>query len=701
MSAILELPSKESNDLSEAIEVLLRPAIIQRNIHQIGWWIVDAYLQGMRRFDVVDLHRGQLDVSYQEEDGDVHMRWEEPLTRIQTEVGRLSRLDMSPIASKQLHSLESLRNSSIAQVLLDQQETLVDADTISLGYLTGLVQYGTYGIASWRDADSESPLAIIRETIPPWELLALPAGHSNPTDIRAVVRTRLFPLAQLVKQKGVKLPSDEALLDIVELPYGTNTSQSVAGPGFSRHGAGAGTFDALFDEEPGGRTKTTGIAARRKLTPSRTTEKFVRLREVYVLGPQNNTVARYVARAGRAVVLDLPYLADDITVPFPIGIGRYQSIGHFYGRSFAGKIIPFSLELENLLERLITNMADFDRFGFTMIPFDRGIDFESFKATEEPRIIGYEPDITVNTSGVEQITPVTASDIPGRVFQLGLSSLDRITAQGPLFSGIAPGRADSGEAFSVLAETGATHLIPTAKSIKSSYATMFRFQLHEIRQRFREGLADDKGLPLTRIENSIAGVTIDSATGRIQLEAEQLPDPFSVNLSIRSDDPISGERRRQEALLMYKEGILSPLEFIILNYKEGWDYPIGNRAVWENYVKAVLVNLIMFNDGETPGELPSAAPAAGILGVTFHEAADKPEVHLLAIEDFIAGPEFSLASPAVQNAFLTRIVEVRARMGNVLPSQMPPIEQAAVESLARRQAAESGEQLQGAPNAQG
>lgn len=695
MSAILELPSKGSTDLSEAIEVLLRPAIIERNIHQIGWWIVDAYLQGMRRFDVVDLQRGQLDVSYQEEDGDVHMRWEEPLTRIQTEIGRLSRLDLTPVASKQLHSLESLRNSSIAQVILDQQETLVDADAISLGYITGLVQYGTYGIASWRDADSESPLAHVRELIPPWELLALPAGHSNPTDIRAVVRTRLFPLAQLVKQEGVKLPKDEALLDIVELPYGTNTSQSVAGPGFSR-GGGGGTFDALFDEEPGGKTKTAGIIARRKLTPGRTTEKFVRLREVYVLGPQGSTTARYVARAGRAIILDLPYLTENVTVPFPIGVGRYQSIGHFYGRSFAGKIIPFALELEGLLERLITNMADFDRFGFTMIPFDRGIDFESFKATEEPRIIGYEPDITVNTSGVEQITPVTASDIPGRVFQLGLSILDRMTSQGPLLSGDAPGRADSGEAFSILAETGSTHLVPTAKSIKSAYATMFRFQLHEVRQRFQEGISDDKGLPLTRIENSIAGVTIDAKTGRIQLRQDQLPDPFSVNLSIRSEDPLSGERRRQEALLMYKEGLLSVLEFIILNYKEGWDYPIGNRAVWENYVKAVLVNLIMFNDGESVGELPGASKAAGILGVMFHEAADKPEVHLLAIEDFIAGPEFSLASPAVQDAFLRRIVEIRARMGNVLPPQMPPIEQAAVESLARRQAAESGA-AQGAP----
>jgi hypothetical protein len=681
MAAVLELPSKGSPELSDAIEALIGPAVIERNIHQIGWWVTDAYLQGMRRFDIIDLDRGQLDVSYEEEDGDLHLRWEEPLTRIQTEIGRLSRLDTSPLVSKRANSLESLRASSIGQILLDQQQSLVDADAIDLGFFTGLVQYGTYGIASWRDETSDSPLASVRELIPPWELLFCPAGYSNPTDLRTVVRTRLFPLAQLIKLTGIRMPKDEALLDIVDLPHGANISQSVSGPGLG----GGGTLAALFDEVPSDKKREGGATKRRKLQPSRDTEKFVRLREVFTLGPSGNTIARYVARAGRAIIMDNPYAEEDKVIPFPIGIGRYQSIGRAYGRSFAGKLVPFALEMEALLERLITNMADFDRFGFTLVPHDRGIDFENFKATEGPRIIGYEADITSPGSGVDQITPVSASDLPGRVFSMGMGVMDRTTAQGPMFGGMAPGRADSGEAFSVLAETGSTHLIPTAKSIKAAYATMYRFQLHEIQQRFQDTEQLSEGLPLTRIENSIAGVTIDAKTGRVKLEPDQLPDPFQVELSIRSTDPLAGERRRQEAPGLLSQGILPMLEFIILNYKEGWDYPIGNRAVWENYVKAVLLNLIMFNDGEKLGEMPGANTAAGIQGVYFHEAADKPEVHLLAIEDFIAGPEFALASVEVQNAFEERVSEIKSRLNMKIPDQFPSIDQAAAMSAAARE----------------
>jgi hypothetical protein len=296
----------------------------------------------------------------------------------------------------------------------------------------------------------------------------------------------------------------------------------------------------------------------------------------------------------------------------------------------------------------------------------------------------------MNTSGVEPLHPATASDIPGRTFQFGLTLIDRVAAQGPLFAGESSKRVDSAGGLDILAQMGSTHLAPTAKSIKSAYSTMYRHQLHEIRQRLTDPEILAEGIPVTRIDNSIAGVAIDARTGNMKIGPGQVPDPFSIELGIRSEDPLSGERRREEAPALLQAGLLTPSKFIILNYKENWDYPLSERAVYENYIRAVLLNLILFGDGDQPGELPGANRAAGVLGSYFHDAADKPEIHLIAMEEFMAGPEFTLASNTVQDAFLERWAFLKERMGEPVAPQQPTLEEAASLNAAETMAAQQG-----------
>lgn len=678
MAAILRLPDskKHKDELLGALDDIINEAILERNILQVGWWITDAFMQGVRQFDVIDYETGEIEISYEAEDGELHLRWDEPLTRIRTEVGRLSRLDTSPKINKRTHSLESLRNASVSQVILDNMMSAHDQESLKTQFFTGLALYGTYGIASWRDILRSDPLSNDFELIPPWELLPIPAGIQNPTDLRGVIRTRLLPLAELEAQArvlGRPLPkATDAEWGIIEMPYGRNISRrNVAGEGLRNAGPSAGTFNELFDEKP--RTdKKEGQPSRQKARVGDRNEKFVRLREVWILGPKN-TVARYIMRAGDVIIDDQDYILQGIDVPMPIGICRFEDTGHFYGRSLASKIIPLSLELEHLLERLIQNMADLDRFGFILVPNGIGVDYENFKPTTAgPKIVPYEPDLANQGLLPTNISPVNTSDVPGRIMQFGVNLLDRIVSQGPLFGGVAPGRADSGEAFSVLAETGSTHLIPLAASIESSYSTVYRSMLFDVSDRFRNGESVDNGLELTRIENSIAGVTLDPTTGRLKLDAGLLPDPWSIDVGIRSRDMESRERRRQEAQQLLSEGLLTPLEFIIMNYKEDWNFPVGNRGVWENYVKAVMWNLILFNDGISPGETPFKS--------TFNIHIDKPEIFLMAIEDFVAGAEFALASIPVQTVFTERIIELRSRLGQTLPQGLPTPDLAATQS---------------------
>ncbi len=680
MSAILELPKSSKTDpkgqvdLLEALDVLLDPAISERNQHQVNWWIVDAYLQGCREFDVIDAESGTVDTSYELSDASVQVRWDEPLSRLTAEVGRLSRLDTKPLSKKRSRSLESMRNSALSQALLDNIAGSSNEDVRKIALLYGICIYGTYGQASWPDYASKSPLAHIHENIPPWELLGLPAGTMCHDQESGLSRTRLFPLSQLEKMPGFRMPRNYGLLDVVDLPYGAEVSH--INPSSVGSIGSTGSYMQMFDE----RSTKSGVSERRKKQlssqPRRDVVQFVRLREVFLNGPEGS-VSRYIARAGDWIGSDVNYWSMGKMVPMPIGITRYDDVGRFYGRSFMSKVIPLAVELEALLGSIIKNMEEYDTLGIVLLPAEYGIDTDALKAsTKEPRIASYQSDPSVPKGAIEHLVPTTANDVPGRVLNFGVQLLDRIVSQGPLTGSQYP-RADSGASFRVLDEIGAMQLLPIAIGIEASYVTRYRSMLHNVRARFaRSSTEAYQGIEITRITNSIAGVTLDPVTGKLQIRAEQLPDPYSVDLSIVSRDPAHGDRRRVEAIDMLNAGRLTPLDFIVMNYENGWDFPIGNKAVWENYVKAVLWNLIMFNDGIVPGEPPDRA--------FFDPICDIPEVHMMAVEDFISGPEFALASPAVHEAFRIRVTDLKGRLGMLVPDQLPTIDQAAALSLQQR-----------------
>jgi len=663
MSFLLELPAQH-DDLAEAFHTLLTPALEQRNVRLCGWMVVSGYLQGYRGFRVFDRERGQMVLNYEDEEGQLQLRWDEAKVAIQKEVGRLSLLDVAPVVEKGRFSLESLRNSSMSQVILDNMDRVGTAD-LKKEFCSGLVNYGTYGIASWDDPAGDTVVSHVKELIPPWELLSVPAMTANPTDQRGIIRSRLVPLAQLQRIKGYKSPGDESRLEVREFSYGHPVSLLHT---LHERGEAFTSFSELFDKQK----ETYGVQSRggkgKKEKPLKTDEKFVLFRELWGLHP-DGWVTRYVGMAGRHIAFDRDLMKLGVRMPFPIGIGRYHNTGHFYGDSFAERIIAFSKEVEYLIARLIEHMEDMDRFGFVMVPNNLGINLNDFYSSNYPRVIGYEPDLTPNPARVEAIQPVTANDVPGRVTQLLVQLQDRLTAQGPIYSGLPAGRGDSGQFLSQLVETGSTHLRPTAEEIDGAYAAMYRHQLYLVRRKIESGSLPETTLDIVRLENGIAGMTMDPSTGKVSLDPEAIPDPWSVRIGIRSRDPNSADRRRQEAMALLDRGRLSFMEFIILNYKENWGYPIGHRAVWENYVKAVFHNQILFNDGVTPGRLPIAGARW-----TIHPDLDRPEVQLLASDEFTSTAEFSLASTEVIQAFEERARILKGGTAEMLVPQAPTIE---------------------------
>jgi len=669
-----EKPGKHNPALIDALEHISQAAILERNLHQIGWFITSGYLQGYRSFQIVNYDEGTVELEYDDPDESLGMpgvpfRWEKALADIQTEIGRLCRLDTRPNTKKRAFSLESLREASLARVFLDYLTRSTEHRSFYLDFLTQLVQYGTAAIGCWADSPQASlysqdapGVSVQWEIIPPWELLGIPAATSQPSDLRGICRSRMFPLRQLEQMQGVILPPKKywGELNIQELPYGAVFDMQTSGAGTPAEGVGV-SFSEMFDREA--RDQMDRAAEGKLGKPHRDFEEFVRLQEHWLVGP-DWSVQRYIVRAGNWPAADTSYQKK---VPCPVGIGKYQDTGHFYGRSFSSKVIPFVSRLERLLYRLIGNVEDMDRFGFLLMPMGMGMSEEDFIEKGTPRVIPYQYDPSFPRDPVQAVQPVNSSDLPGKVASFGVDMVDRSTNQGPLMGGQAPGRADSGEAFRVLAETGSTNLQAVAASIQKAYVSCYRWMLHHMSQALRDPAAVAATIPLARIDNTIMGVAV-GPDGTISLEGGALPDPWNVQIEIMSTDPVRTERRRNEAIQLMQLGQLVPNELVIMNYREDWGLPLGKRAFYENYVKAVMHNLILFGDGRTPGPPEKAMP---------HDTFDIPAAQILALQEFTSTYEFSLASKEVQDIFRQRIRAWTPAAGGLLPQGMPNPEDAA------------------------
>jgi len=665
----LDLPNKR-DDLAVAVREMLRPALHQRNVEVVGWCYVSAYLAGERGV-IADWNSGKVEVEpgWEDDEGNLRLRWEEVLTKTMTEEGRLAALDTSPVAKKRANSLESLRSGSTGQAVLDYAMSADQESLFKARLMGGLVQYGTYGQAAWGlDSEREEDLLRVRrELIPPWQLMGVPAKTVCHNDTDALARVRLIRRSYLHSRAGFKVPSDTAEADLEPV----KVRKGVDANGLWGLGDGDLVFGDLFDRSgdmaPKGGTPRDLEKARTQNAQTGV-DDFYRLKEVFEVG-EDNTVSRYVALVGKVIVQDVDFWGKGIRVPMPIGVSRYQDTGSFYGRGFVGRLMPMALELERFLEKLVEHAGDMDRFAFVMIPNTLGITRESMENTGWPKYMFYEPDYAAEKLGVETFQPGQPTDVPAKLFQFGVGVLDRSAAQGPLYAGMPPGRFDSGSGIQTLQNIGATHLVSTAEGLEASYVTVFRSVLFQIRERMQNKGTGTVSIDLARVRNSIAGVELDATTGQMRLSLGKIPDPWAIELHIGSKDPSQRERERGEALQLNQLGKLSDLELVILNYQRGWGLPLGQVDKWENYVKGSLLNLLMFGDGNEPylTENTEQTPIVDKL-------VDDVFVQLFAVKEFVSGTEFRMASKKVRAGFQFRIEELRMMAGMQLPRQAPSLE---------------------------
>ena len=487
------------------------------------------------------------------------------------------------------------------------------------------------------------------EVIPPWEVMPLPVDPSSPGDVYGIIRHRLVPLSWLKSKDGLKPPKGSGW-DKLETHSRNWGEQADA-----MSDAGLGSMASDFTVDGNDLDSHTGDDGRKDGSQV-STYQDTWLSEVYIWD-YDETLLRYIVYAGGEVLSDVDWSekqAEERPMK-PIAVFHDIPTGGFHGKGFASMLMPSNMELEHLLKSQFENCEDIDTMGVIMCPTSQGINIQQFKRTAKPRIVMYEPDLSVPEHKPYVLAPMKLGPEPLRLSMALGGLMDDLSGQSSMMQGDAPGRVDSASGLGFLWETGSIPLAAPMESLAQAFITVYKAFLGMARTYWpKERLAR-----LTMLDDALVGVVLDPATGKIKLGYNAIPHPTTVTFKVRSQLPKSRQQQKMELQEMLDGGLITPRTYRRLARIQGLDLPLGDRAEFEAWRKAILNNIITFADGITPGQVVAS------------DTADIPEVHLEAIVSFMARPEFALASPAVRDKFEKRRQFYMDGIGAQYPQSMP------------------------------
>jgi len=646
MAYKVSLPKKAS-DLEKVAETLVRRGTEQRNIQAVKWWIVHWYMRGARNFTELNYQDGTVQVSYMDESGTLQFQYEDILSKYQSQLGRLIGIDLAPTVSKLGISLDGLRKSSIAQVVLDEAFPTEKVRQLERRIWPMLLQYGTVGLVLWVE-DAET---FDIEVVPPWELIPIPVDIADASSRRGIIRTRRVPLDSVKTLSGAPSPGSKIYNEMKKTDIPIGLMPNPADDKF------AGTFSSPPVD---GTFKTsTAYPSGSKQKDDKTDTKTVELWEVWT-ETTDGYLAEYAVFAGGKLVSRYDHSRSKIHMP--IYTATDIEVGGFYGRSFVDMLIPMNTEMEYTIGKIFQNIQDYDLYGIIVEPTTTGMPAEIFRGADGLKRARYEPDYTAPEHKPYNMAPIKPGNLFTEVLKVGMTLSDKLANQPTdLMSGDAPGRVDSSAGLGFLYEVSSIPLSPSAKSVAGATSGCYRAMLGLIRNMWDA----TRTVSISMLDDALAGVVLDPNTGAVQLANNAIPHPDEVRLTVGSEMPKSVQQQKAELKEALQMQAITMTEYRIKARKQGLDLPVGNEAEWQNYRRAMLENLVLFGNGKEPGPV--------IVSDT-----DMHQVHLMVLDGFMARPEFYLAEPTVRNKFVEHRHAHLAGLGQ-LPEGMPYPEQAAEE----------------------
>lgn len=646
--------------LETAIQNLVGEAFITRNRKRVDWLLDSYYLRGVRNFASTNAMNGTILLNPQDSNGKIHFQLDILVRKFQSELGRRLRLDINPIVERaSTLTLDSLRKASTAQGALLEILKDTDLEDYKKQLLVMQMTYGLAGLGCWSCSHQEyADESLPFEIIPPWELLPVPAIPTNPDQYYGLIRTRYVPLEWARNIEGLKIPPMEAL-ETFEVPIGVNPELYIME--VNATGGYAGAVNSAL----GFRRGNKPLNVNQKDNALAASNTYVEMDEVFMRASQSR-LKRYIVKVGGKLALDTDYEKVDskgkkrakkpklVELPyFPISLARDFEDGSFYGKSFVSLLRPMCLEYEQLVKNQMENAAASDELGILCLPTTMGINKQQLKQAGKPRILDYEPDLTNPQHKPFAIQPVTSNDMPARISQYAKGVIDELAGQVEVSTGQTPGRVESGRGISMLYEANSIALSSALGSLASAFIHSYRAMLFYAKDTWK----NTKLASISLDDDHVLGLQVDSTTGKASLDTSLIPDPSEVNVRIESELPQSKAEKKQELITMLQLQIITPTAFKRLNFEKNLGLPVGSRQEFESYRKAKYHNVRLFNDGDTPGE------------ITVNPEADIPEIHIEVLKEFMARPEFMLASAEVRKAFMDA-KEAYSEMLGTYPNQL-------------------------------
>jgi hypothetical protein len=213
---------------------------------------------------------------------------------------------------------------------------------------------------------------------------------------------------------------------------------------------------------------------------------------------------------------------------------------------------------------------------------------------------------------------------------------------------------------------------PAAVALADGMAEMYRAGLCRALRAFK---ATDT-IAVTMLDNSLVGIVYDPDKGTISLSDSGIAHPDKVEVTVRSAAPVSKQQQKMELDAEFTAGRIDATDYRIQARLKNLELPVGNAIEWENYLKAVRENVLLYHDGQ---RIPEGSPEQ--VGVLFSREADMHEIHLRVHGELIASTKFSMASEEVRSRILNHIQLHQMDGLGRIPEGMPAIEEGAEETL--------------------
>lgn len=639
-----------------------------RHIPEVGWWLCHHYLQGAREFTELNYQRGIVEVSYQDEQGDLQFRFDDIVSKFQAQVGRLLQIDIAPRIQRRGIGLEGLRKASIAQVVLDSAFPAAKVEELKLNLFAPLTKYGALGLAVWNEGED-----VGIDVVMPWEVVPIPPTPTENRDVRGIARVRWVPIDWVKSLSNT--PDAKATVweevDVTSAPVGYIPTES--GSRFS-------TFISSSETTEGAYTGKGTTARGAKKGEDKTHVDVVKFVEVWI-ETSLGYLAQYDVMAGGKILYSLDYRKAGNKIYMPIQMCNDINTGGFWGRSFVSVLLPMNIEMENTIGRQLQNVQDTDAYGLLCEPTTLGMPAQIMRGSDGIKRVRFEPDYTVPDLKPFNIAPFNSGTLPIEVIKVGMALMDKLANQPTeLMRGDAPGRTDSQSALGFLFEVSNTPLTPTASSVAKAVSNCYRAMLNILKIQWTSA----RTVEVSLLDDSLAGIALEPSTGAMSLAENSIPHPDEVNVSVRAMLPKSKEQEKMELLTALDKGIIDMFEYRILARKKGLEIPVGSDVEWENYRRAMMENIILFGDGTKPGEV-------------IFNILDLHLVHLRVMQPFMARPEYYQTDPAVRNAFVKHYIAHLEQTGT-MPDQAPyPEEAATEEDIMQKMAQQMGGPSIGAP----